>query len=145
MLINQKTDRPSPNKRNNISFFDHLDVRRAFTEKDGIRYPRDSNLTDYGSNDYIDQYGDLKLFYKGYVGETLMTLFLSYNDTKTKYPIQVIDLRFQVDHINPKEIQIFEECRNVNPGNSRLFVILFRRREIELISDGNELVQVKVI
>ena len=63
---------------------------------------------------------------------------------KIKYPIQVTDLTFQVDHIYPKKIQLFEEYRNaiVNGG---LFVILIRRREIEMISDGNKLIEVKVI
>ena len=67
---------------------------------------------------------------------------------KTKYPIQVIDLRFQPDHITPKKIQIFEEYRADpanNPINARLYFILIRRREVELISDGNILIEVKVI
>ena len=28
---------------------------------------------------------------------------------KNKYPIQVCDLRFQIDHINPQKSQLFEE------------------------------------
>ena len=28
---------------------------------------------------------------------------------KNKYPIRVIDLRHQIDHITPKKIQLFEE------------------------------------
>ena len=63
---------------------------------------------------------------------------------KNKYPIQVIDLRFQADHITPKKIHLFEEYRD-DPANARLFVILIRRREIEMISDGNKLIEVKVI
>ena len=63
---------------------------------------------------------------------------------KSKYPIQVIDLRFQADHITPEKIQLFEEYR-ANPNSARLYVILVRRREIELISDGNKLIEVKVI
>ena len=67
---------------------------------------------------------------------------------KTKYPFQVIDLRFQVDQIAPKKIQLFEENREVNspnPPNARLFVVLIRRRDKEMISDGNKLIEVKVI
>ena len=52
--------------------------------------------------------------------------------------MQVIDLRFQVDHITSKKNQIFEEYRN-NPANDWLFVILYRRREIKKISDGIKL------
>ena len=133
-----------PNKRNNISIFDNIDVRKYFVEIDGQRYPRDSILTNYGENDYIDQYRDLKLFYKEYIGEELLTPFVSYTDMKNKYPIQVIDLRFQADHITPKKVQLFEEYR-ARPNNARLYVILIRRREIEFISDGNILIEVKVI
>ena len=133
-----------PNKRNNISIFDNLNVRKYFIEIDGQRYPRDSVLTKYAENDYIDQYRDLKIFYKEYVGEELLSPFISYPDMKDKYPIRVIDLRFQPDHITPKKIQLFEEYR-ANPDSARLYVILIRRREIEFISDGNKLIEVKVI
>ena len=63
---------------------------------------------------------------------------------KTKYPIEIIDLRHQSDYITPKKIQLFHEY-GINPDNARLFLILIRRREIELISDGNKLIEVKVI
>ena len=41
-------------------------------------------------------------------------------------------------------IQLFHEY-GIDPDNARLFVILNRRREIELISDGKKLIEVKVI
>ena len=133
-----------PDKGLNISRFDNLNVRKYFVEIDSIRYPRDSVLINYPENDYIDQYRDLKLFYKEYVGEELLNPFISYPDMKDKHPIQVIDLRFQADHITPKKIQLFEEYR-ADPNNARLYIILIRRREIEFISDGNKLIEVKVI
>ena len=133
-----------PNKRNNISIFDNINVIKHFVEIDGQRYPRDSVLINYPENDYIDQYRDLKLFYKEYVGQELLNPFISYPDKKDKHPIQVIDLRFQADHITPKKLQLFEEYR-ADPANARLYVILIRRREIEFISDGNKLIEVKVI
>ena len=134
----------TPNKRSNISVFGHLDVRKYFIEIDGVRYPKDAVLTNYTQNDYLDQYKDVKLFYKGYVGEEVLNPFISYPDMKTKYPIQVIDLRYQVDHITPKKIQLFEENR-ATPANSKVFIKLIRRREIEMRSDGNKLIEVKVI
>ena len=94
----------APNKTINISTFDNLNVRKYFVEVDSIRYPRDGVLINYPEKDYIDQYKDLKLFYKDYLGEILLNPFVSYPDMKTKYPIQVIDLRFQADHITPKKI-----------------------------------------
>ena len=93
-----------PNKANNIAFFDNLNVRRYHVNIDGVRYPWDGLSIDYASNDYVDQYRDLILFCKEYVGEKLLRPFISYTDMKNKYPIQVIDLRFQVDHINPEKI-----------------------------------------
>ena len=63
---------------------------------------------------------------------------------KTKYPIEIIDFRHQPDHITPKKDQLFEE-NGTDPDIAKLFVILFRRREIELISDGNKLIEVRVI
>ena len=134
----------APYKGINISRFDNLNVRKYFVEIDSVRYPRDAVLINYSENDYIDQYKDLKLIFKENVGEELLTPFVSYPDMKTKYPIQVIDLRFQADHITPKKIQLFEEYRE-NRNSARLYVILIRRGEIELISDGNKLIEVKVI
>ena len=63
---------------------------------------------------------------------------------KTKYPIEIIDLGQQSDHITAKKIQLFDEY-GTNPDNARLFINLIRRREIELISDGNKLIEVRVI
>ena len=63
---------------------------------------------------------------------------------KTKYPIRITDLRHQVDQITPQKIQLFQE-NGTDPDNARLFVKLVRRRKIELISDGNKLIEVKVI
>ena len=92
-----------------VPIFDNLDLRKYFIEIDGQRYPRDSSLMNYEQNDYIEQYKDLKLFFKEYIGEQLMSPFISYPDMKTKYPIEIIDLRHQSDHITPKKIQLFLE------------------------------------
>ena len=63
---------------------------------------------------------------------------------KTKYPIVFIDLRHQSDHKTPKKVQLFLEY-GADPENARFFLMLLRRREIELISDGNKLFEIKVI
>ena len=62
---------------------------------------------------------------------------------KTKYPIEIIDLRHQSDHIIPKKIQIFHEY-GTDPDNARLLLLLIRRRENELFPDGNKLIEVEV-
>ena len=98
----------------------------------------------YEQNDYIEQNKDLKLIFKEYIDEQLMSSFISYPDMKTKYAIEIIDLRHQYDHITPKKTQLFLEF-GADPENARFFLILIRRREIELISDGNKLIEIKII
>ena len=132
------------NKNNNIGIFDNLNLQKYYVEIDSVRYPRDNVLVNYKQNDYIQQYQDLKLFFKEYIGEELMSPFKSYPDMKTKYPIQIIDLRHQPDHITPKKIQLFQEY-TADPENAKFYLIVIRRREIELISDGNKLIEIKNI
>ena len=92
------------------------------------------------------QYRDLKFLDKEYVDEELPYFSICYTDMKNNYPIQVIDLRFQIDHISPKETQLLEEFNtDLLFVNARLFVILFRHKQIEIISDGNKLIEVKII
>ena len=62
---------------------------------------------------------------------------------KTKYPIEITDLRHQPDHISPKKIQPFQDY-SADPENANFYLITIRRRERELISDGNDLIEVKV-
>ena len=53
----------------NVAIFDNLDLPKNYIEKDGQRYLRDSSLMNYEQNDSIEQYKDLKLFFKEYIGE----------------------------------------------------------------------------
>ena len=69
---------------------------------DGQIYRRDSLLINYEENDYIEQYKNLKLFFKEYIGEALINPLKSYPDMETKYPFEIIDLRHQFDHITTK-------------------------------------------
>ena len=139
--INLRTT--TPDKKINIAIFDNIDLRQYYVEIDGQRYPRDSVFINYDENDYIQQYKELKLFYREYIGEPILNPFISYPDMKTKYPIEIIDLRHQSDHIPPEKIQLFHEY-GTDPDNARLFLLKIRRREIELISDGNKLVEIKI-
>ena len=99
----------APDKIINISRFDNLNVKKHFVEIDEYRYPRAIVLTNFPGKYYTDQYRDFKLFYREFVGEELLTPYISYPVMKNKHSIQVIDLRFQLDHITPKKIQFFEE------------------------------------
>ena len=63
---------------------------------------------------------------------------------KTKNSFEIIDLRHQLDLITPKKIHLFQE-HGTDPDNARLILVLIRQREIELMSDGNKLLEVKVI
>ena len=63
---------------------------------------------------------------------------------KTKYPVEKVDLRHQSDLITPRRTQLFHEY-GTDPENHRLFLKLISRRENELITDGNDLIEFKVI
>ena len=114
IVAHQKTQRDNParpaNQFNN-AIFHHVDVKRYFVEIDGVRYPKDPVETNFSDNKYLDQYRDLKLFYKEYNGETLLHPFISYLALKTFYPIQVIDLRFQIDFVTPKKNRLLKNMK----------------------------------
>ena len=107
-----------PISTKNVALFDNLDLRKYYVKINGQRYPRDSSLMNYEQNDYFEQYKDLKLYFKEYIGEPILGPFISYPDMKTKYPIAVIDLRHQPEHITPKKIQLFLEY-GADPENGR--------------------------
>ena len=71
-----------PNQEENVADFGNLDVKKYHVDIDGVRYPRDGVNIDYGLKDYVDQFRDLKLFYKQYVGEELLNQFVNYTDKK---------------------------------------------------------------
>ena len=116
----QTNARTTPNKNANPAIFDSNHVTKYFVEIDGVRYPKDGVLINFEENSYLDQYRDLKLFYKEYVGEELLQPYISYPDIKYLYPIQITDLRHQVDHLTPKKIQLFEDFSE-DPNVERLF------------------------
>ena len=84
------------------------------------------------------------MFYKEYVGDELLPAFISCPEMKLFYPFQVPDLRFQLDHITPKKIQLFEDISE-DPDDERLFFILIRHRQVEMSSGGNKIIEVKVL
>ena len=140
----QTAARTTPNKNSNPAIFDNNNVTKYFVEIDGVRYPKDAVLINYEENSYLDQYRDLKLFHKEYLGEPLLSPYITYSEMKYRYPIQIIDLRYQFDHLTPKKIQLFEEFSE-DPANERMLIILVRHRQIEMISEGNKIIEVKVI
>ena len=101
-------------------------------------------MVNYEENNYLEQYKDLKHFYKEYVGEQLLYPIITYDKMKNYYPIQIIDLRFQVDHKSPKKIRLFGEYDD-NPTIAILLVIFIKYREIKMISDGNKTISVEVV
>ena len=99
-------------------------------------------MSNFDENNYLDQYKDLKLFCNEYVGEPILNPIITYDKKKSWYPIQIIDLRFQVDHISPKKIRLFEQYDD-NPANTILYIVLIKHREIRMISDGNKNISVE--
>ena len=73
-----------------------------------------------------------------------MQPYITFPDMEYFYDIQITDLRHQVDHLTPRKIQIIEEFSE-DPANERLFLILIRHRQVEMISDGYKIIEVKVI
>ena len=140
----QTNARTTPNKASNPAIFNENHVTKYFVEIDGIRYPRDGVLKNFEEKSYLDQYRGLKIFYREYVGDDLLRSYITFPDMKYLYPIQITDLRHQVDHLTPKKIQKFEEFSE-DPANEQLFLILIRHRQVEMISDGNKIFGVKVI
>ena len=108
IAAHQLTQRPDPadasrnlsNNRFNNAFFDNAKVRKYYAAKDGVRFPI---MINYDEDIYLDQYRDLKIIYKEYVGEPMLSPIISYDKMKKYYPFQTIDLRFQVDHKSPKK------------------------------------------
>ena len=106
-------------KNHKTALFDNLDLRKYYVAVDGQRYPWDSSLLNYEENVYIEQYKDLKLFFKECIGEELMTSFISSLDMKTKYPFKIIVSRHQPEHITPKKFNYFHEY--ADPENGWIF------------------------
>ena len=63
---------------------------------------------------------------------------------KTFYPIQVIDLRFQVDYKTPKKIRLFGEYETA-PEHTISYVILIKHKEIKMVSNGNKITGIELI
>ena len=78
----------TPKKANNPAVSDTNHVTKYFVEIDGAGDPRDAVLTNFEENSYLDQYRDLKLFYREYVVEQLLDPYISHTDMRSFYPIQ---------------------------------------------------------
>ena len=146
IVAHQKTQRDNParpaNQFNN-ALFDLVDVKRYFVEIDGVRYPKDPVETGFWENKHLDQYKDLKLFLEEKNGESLLHPFISYLDMKTFCPIQIFDVRFQIDYVTPKKTRPFEEYENA-PENTNFNVILIKRRENIMVPDGNKITGIEL-
>ena len=69
---------------------------------------------------------------------------MSYSDMKNFCPVRFIDIKYQVDHKTPQNIQLFEEYRGA-VNEARSFTFLIRHKETKRISDGSEITTVEVI
>ena len=61
---------------------------------------------------------------------------------KNFYPIQVLDLRHQVDHITPKKVH-FGKNGDI-PDNARCFAILIGHRKFRMVSNCNKITEIEV-
>ena len=67
-----------------------------------------------------------------------------YEKMRIWYPFQIIEHRFQVDHISPKKNRFFEEYDD-NAVSTILYIILMKHREIKKISDGSKIIDIEVV
>ena len=118
-------------------------MKNVYPEIDGIRYSKYPITINYNENIYPNQYRDLKLFCREYVGEQLLSPIITYDKMKTYYPIQLGHLTFQVDYITPKKIGLFDEY-DENPNDANLRVTLVKQRENKVVSDGNRISAIEV-
>ena len=147
IAVHQQTQRDNPARplgQYKDAIFDHVEVRKYYSGVDGVRNPKNPAMVIYEENKYLDQYRDIKLFYKDYVGESMLSPIITYDRMKDFYPFQIIDLRFQVDPISPNKIRIFEEY-NDNPADTVMYIILMKHRETKMISVGNKVISVEVV
>ena len=64
IAADQANDRMGlPYKPNDFAVFDNPNVGKKFVDSDGVMYRRDAFSIDYASNDYLDQYRALKIFW----------------------------------------------------------------------------------
>ena len=56
---------------------------------------------------------------------------------KNTYPIHVIDLRFQVDHINSTKFQLHQEYKGAT-ADAKLFMTILRLGKIKTITNWNK-------
>ena len=70
IAAHQKTQLPDPanpaknlpNNRLNNSIFDDVEVRKYYSEVDGVRYPKNPVMVNFAENNYLEQYRELKFF-----------------------------------------------------------------------------------
>ena len=91
---------PNPYKN---AIFDSNNVRKYFVKIDGDQYPKVAVDINYSENKRSGQYGDLEIFYKEFNRGSLLNLFVSDLDMKTFYPIQIFDLRLQIEYVTLKK------------------------------------------
>ena len=83
-----------PKKAKNVALFDHLDVGQNHVYIGGVRYTRDGVNVEYRLNDYVDQYKELKLIYREYVGEEGLNFSMGYPFRKKNVLLNTLTLDF---------------------------------------------------
>ena len=72
---------------------------------------------------------------------------MAYTEMENFNPIQVIDLSFQVHYVTATKTLPFEKYRS-NPDNvhvdASFFTMFTRRRELKVLSDGKQLLRIKI-
>ena len=121
-----------------------MGVKKYFDEIDRIRYPKNRILKSYTENIHLSQHRDLKIFYKEYIGEQILSPIITYDKKQIYYPTQLFDLLFQLNYVTRKKIRLFGEYE-IDPTHTYLFDLSVKHREIEKVTDGKEISGVGII
>ena len=118
-----------------------MDVEETSVNIDTTRYPDVPYVTEMDANKYTEHYKNIELYYKEFIGEQVLSPYISYDEWKTLYPIFVNDLRFQNDYISAKKIQLNIKYR-ADTGNAVLFTVLLRNRVVDVQSNGRSMIDI---
>lgn len=123
----------------NSAIFDNVNLRNAFVEFNGNRYPENDLDIDYENNRYVTGYQMLTDFYKHVMGRESCTVRLRY--FKTHYPVLVFDISRQSERLKDtaSDIRIKAQFGTNIPNNTYAYALVLSDREISMQSDGDRM------
>ena len=142
IFTHQNIDRAHiANKSQNISIFYNRNLLSTYVDIDRKRYPNKFTDIDFATDNYRNYYLTLLELYRNYVGEPLFNPYITFEEFKELYPINIHDLRFQDDYFSPNTIKLVNKYRD-DPEISRMFYILIRQRTLTMWTNEGRIIDV---